>query len=117
STARTLTPRLWASRRALAMGADVKLYACTRIWVVAAFTSRTTASVAPPLGEKYTATRAGENVSAACPTYIRPSMATRIAMQPCGALDADGYTKRDTCSIGATSHKRDHIHIALGVVV
>src|SRR5262245_15631173 len=67
STARTLTPRLWASTRALAMGAEVKLYACTRICCVAAFTSRTTASVAPPLGEKYTATRAGENVSAACP--------------------------------------------------
>src|SRR5438067_698147 len=57
STASTGTPRLWASTRALAMDADVKLYACTRICCVAAFTSRTTASVAPPFGEKYTATR------------------------------------------------------------
>ncbi len=36
STARTLTPRLWASINALAIGAEVKLYACTRIcWVAA----------------------------------------------------------------------------------
>src|SRR5713101_3179861 len=64
STARTFTPRLWASMRALAIGAEVKLYACTRIWCVAAFTSCTTASVAPPFGEKDTATRAGVNSAA-----------------------------------------------------
>ena len=41
-----------ASTSALAMGADVKLYACTRIVLLAAASSFTTASVQPPLGEK-----------------------------------------------------------------
>lgn len=36
STARTFTPRLWASTRALAMGAEVKLYACISTCVLAA---------------------------------------------------------------------------------
>jgi hypothetical protein len=67
NTARTLTPCLWASTKALAMGAEVKLYACISTCVLAAFSSRMTASVAPPFGAKYTATRAGEKVSAACP--------------------------------------------------
>ena len=31
STAKILTPRLWASTKAFAIGAEVKLYACTRI--------------------------------------------------------------------------------------
>src|SRR5262249_39401221 len=90
STARTLTPRLWASTRTLAIGAEVKLYACTRICCVAVFASRTTASVAPPLGEKYTATRAGEKGTAACPRDgRRPSITTRMATQQrdaCGVL-------------------------------
>ena len=47
----TSTPRLWASTRALAMG-PVKEYAWTRIVVLAASISLTTASVQPPLGEK-----------------------------------------------------------------
>src|SRR5262249_204380 len=47
-----------------------KLYACTRIWSAAAFTSRTTASVAPPCGAKYTATRAVVK-SAAGATLLR----------------------------------------------
>src|SRR5215831_9386842 len=67
STASTLTPRLWASTSALAIGADVRLYACIRICCLAAFTSRTTAPVTPPPGEKCTATRAGANVSTVCP--------------------------------------------------
>ena len=46
STAKILTPRLWASTKAFVIGAEVKLYACTRICLVAACTSRTTTSVA-----------------------------------------------------------------------
>jgi hypothetical protein len=48
STARNLTPRLCASINALAIGAEVKLYACTRICCWAACTSCITAAVAPP---------------------------------------------------------------------
>src|SRR5215510_2551029 len=73
STARTLMPRLCASMNALAIGAEVKLYACTRICWVAAFTSRTTASVAPPCGEKYTATRADVKSSARATLVSRMS--------------------------------------------
>src|SRR6266446_1102955 len=87
-TANTLTPRLWASTSALAMGAEVKLYACTRICCCAALTSRTTASMAPPLGEKYTATRAGEKDSAACPRDAsKVSRAMRTAMQLHGTCE------------------------------
>ena len=50
----TFTPRLCASSNALAMGVLVKLYAWTRTLVLAAFSSLTTASVQPPLGEKKT---------------------------------------------------------------
>ena len=48
----TFTPRLCAARSALAMGAEVNEYACTRTLVLAAFSSLTTASVQPPFGEK-----------------------------------------------------------------
>ena len=48
----TLTPRLCASTRALAMGADVKLYAWTRTVRLALPSASTTASVQPPFGEK-----------------------------------------------------------------
>lgn len=71
STAKTFTPRLWASTSAFAIGADVKLYACIRMCYLAAVNSRTTASVAPPPGEKYMATQAGENVSAVCPDGLQ----------------------------------------------
>src|SRR5438552_17738021 len=40
NTARTVTPRLWASTSALATGAEVKLYACPRLCCAAACTSR-----------------------------------------------------------------------------
>lgn len=50
----TLTPRLCASTRVFAIGADVKEYAWTRISLFAFPISRTTASVAAPRGEKKT---------------------------------------------------------------
>lgn len=49
---RTLTPRLYASAIALAIGADVKLYAWASIDFFAAFNSAMIADVQPPEGEK-----------------------------------------------------------------
>ncbi len=54
STTVTSTPRLWASRIALAMGAEVKLYAWTSTDCLAPSISRMMASVHPPSGEKET---------------------------------------------------------------
>ena len=51
-TARIFTPRLCASSKALAIGAEVNEYAYTRILCSAVPSSRTMASVAPPFGEK-----------------------------------------------------------------
>ena len=48
----TFTPRLWASSRALAIGADVKEYACIRTVDLALPSSLTTASVQPPFGRE-----------------------------------------------------------------
>lgn len=50
----TFTPLLCASTRAFAIGAEVKEYAWTRISFFAFPSSWTTASVAPPFGEKNT---------------------------------------------------------------
>src|SRR5581483_8066105 len=55
----TLTPRSWAATSALAMGAEVKLYAWTSTLALAACNSSTTASVQPPSGEKWTASDDG----------------------------------------------------------
>jgi hypothetical protein len=49
----TRTPRRGASTKALAIGAEVKEYACTRTVCLAPASASTTASVQPPFGEKY----------------------------------------------------------------
>ena len=51
-TATTLTPLLFASTSAFAIGDEVNEYACTSISLLAAPISLTTAAVAPPHGEK-----------------------------------------------------------------
>jgi hypothetical protein len=51
---RNLHPLLCASTKAFAIGAEVKEYAWTRISCLASLSSRTTASVAPPIEEKKT---------------------------------------------------------------
>jgi len=46
------SPTLMGLHKRFAMGTEVKEYACISTWVWAALSSLTTASVAPPLGEK-----------------------------------------------------------------
>src|SRR5262249_49837642 len=98
---RTCTPRLWAAMSALAMGADVNEYACTRICCWAALTSWRMASVAPPLGEKYTAMRAGWN-SAARATLVNrlrsPQHSANVKRYRCGIEHLLRATAR-SCSI------------------
>src|SRR5664279_277437 len=57
----TFTPRLCAASRAFAIDADVNEYACTRISFFAFPSSMTTASVAPPWGEKKTSVTCAAN--------------------------------------------------------
>ena len=57
----TFTPLLCASTRAFAIGAEVKEYAWTRTSFFAFPSSRTTASVAPPWGEKKTSVTCAAN--------------------------------------------------------
>jgi hypothetical protein len=93
---------------ALATGAEVKESACTRISVVAAFSSRTTASVAPPDGEKYTATRAVVKSSAVAThgrRLSRPTSRVRV-VQRC--LGIGRFLSEGPCHVAPAPDDSEH---------